>query len=459
MADLDLILTAASGSGGDADPTDHSGRHCLLLTRERDTSEMESLAEAVGLVIVETLVQSGRENVRSYLGSGRLDAIAAELASRNAAHPWMGVDLVLMHVNASPTQLVQLGSALDIECWDRVRLLLNLFTSKADSIDSRLQVRLAMLHADRSIMREVVRMRTKGEHLGHGAGGRHALESVMRTVDRELASLERKRRKRETSRRERRKRRARQGAKSIGLVGYTNAGKSSLFQMMAGKPVLIDDRLFSTLETAVGRLQASPRILMIDTIGFVDNLPSVLLDAFAATIDESAACELVLLVVDASDGPAEMERKLSTCLGELDAQREHLALERIQVVLSKADLVAERRLARYAEVIRRRGMGSPVSVSSVEGRGAAELREVIMSHLYGTPREVSILPPTTEHHRAVPAIIAGLHEIGHVLEQNEVGTEGGMCLTLWVDDSALSRMISRRNGQIMMNRGREGAFT
>ena len=83
--------------------------------------------------------------------------------------------------------------------------------------------------------------------------------------------------------------------KTIGLIGYTNAGKSSLFHAMAGKPVLIENQLFSTLETTIGRMQKSPRILMVDTIGFVDNLPTVLLDSFNSTIKESIISDLYFI--------------------------------------------------------------------------------------------------------------------------------------------------------------------
>ena len=174
------------------------------------------LAKAVGLEIVECVFQSGKENPRSFFGSGRLNAIAAELDVRNSAHPWYGVDLILVHTNTTSTQLVELNKILKIECWDRVRLLLNLFTNQANSVEAKLQVKLAMLQADRSIMRELANLQNRGERLGWGAGGRHDLENNMKVVEREIATLQRKKRRREISENERRKRRAKSRVKTIG---------------------------------------------------------------------------------------------------------------------------------------------------------------------------------------------------------------------------------------------------
>ena len=142
--------------------------------------------------MIECIFQSGRDSPRSFFGSGRLNVIAAELDARNSAHPWHEVDLILVHTNTSSTQLVELTKILGIECWDRVRLLLNLFTNQANSVEAKLQVKLAMLQADRTIMRELAHIQTKGERLGWGAGGRHALENNMKIVDREISSLVRK---------------------------------------------------------------------------------------------------------------------------------------------------------------------------------------------------------------------------------------------------------------------------
>ena len=137
------------------------------------------------------------------------------------------------------------------------------------------------------MLRELVNQQTTGERAGFGAGGKQAIQGVLTTVSRELAQLRKKQQKQALARQERRRQRVRGGARTVGLAGYTNAGKSSLFLALSGKEVLVEDKLFSTLETTVGRMEMSPRVLLADTIGFIDELPSDLLDAFHATLDLS----------------------------------------------------------------------------------------------------------------------------------------------------------------------------
>ncbi len=442
------------GSGGaniNTIQTENNGRKCILLHKKKNIEETLQLAKAVGLEIVECVFQSGKENPRSFFGSGRLNAIAAELDVRNSAHPWYGVDLILVHTNTTSTQLVELNKILKIECWDRVRLLLNLFTNQANSVEAKLQVKLAMLQADRSIMRELANLQNRGERLGWGAGGRHALENNMKVVEREIATLQRKKRRREISENERRKRRAKSRVKTIGLIGYTNAGKSSLFQSMAGKPVLIENQLFSTLETTIGRMQKSPRILMVDTIGFVDNLPSVLLDAFNSTIKESIVCDLILLIIDGNDDKNEFIRKLETTLRELDGLKEPFEFDKLQTVITKSDLITDKKLNELFEIVKRYDLATPINTSSVNKSGILKLRQRILSQLYGKPVSIDVFPATENHHSSQSAIIANLHELGHIIKETKIDTLDTLRVTLWVDDAVLNRYLSKKGDQIIIS--------
>ena len=311
------LLAGGGGLLSDEITLSHADRRAVLLTRDADTAEFEALAATLGIEVIEVLHQSGSPDPRTHMGRGRLESVGDEFFSGHSDHPWAGVDLVLVHATLLPRQLVNIHDVLTVEVWDRVRLLLELFTKHAASVEARTQVRIARLAADRLVLRELVRRATTGERLGYGAGGRHGWRGVLETVNREISSLRRRQNRHASARQERRRQRMRSGALTIGLAGYTNAGKSSLFAALSGKQVLVKDRLFSTLETTIGRMQASPRLLLVDTIGFIEQLPSDLLDAFSATLMESLECDLLLLLADASDSPAEISRRLKTCQREL----------------------------------------------------------------------------------------------------------------------------------------------
>ena len=304
-----------AGSGGvltEELRTSHSGRKALMLNREGNPSEFLSLAETMDIDVVEIISQKGRSNPRLHFGKGRLEAIRDELRMAPESHPWFGVDLILVNTNLTPRQLVNLTDLLQCETWDRVRLLLELFTQHASSVEARNQVRIARLNADRNILRELVNRETTGERLGFGAGGRTGWNFALSALSRELQTLKNRQKRYGKAIKERQRQRKASGAKTVGLAGYTNAGKSSLFAALCGKPVLVEDRYFSTLETTVGRMQFSPRILLVDTIGFIDEIPSDLLDAFSATLQESIDCDLLLLLLDASDSIPELIRKFET---------------------------------------------------------------------------------------------------------------------------------------------------
>jgi len=309
-----------SGSGGvllGEGRTQHEGRRALLLTRDEASEEFKALVKTMGIDVVETILQTGPDDPKGFLGSGKLEDISEELTSSSPQHPWYGVDLILLHTNATPRQLVNVHHRLQLEIWDRVRLLLSLFTAHASSVEARLQVRIAQLQSDRSVLRELVHRETTGERAGFGAGGANALQIVTQNLNRELAQLRKKQNRQSKAIGEHQRQRKKSGAKTVGLVGYTNAGKSTLFSVLSGKEVLIEDKLFSTLETTVGRFSKGPRILIADTIGFIDNIPNALLTAFKATFAEAIISDLLLVLIDATDSPSEIARKMSTTLREI----------------------------------------------------------------------------------------------------------------------------------------------
>ena len=458
MAKQDSNFEVLAGAGGVAlgeARTNHEGRKALLLVRgEDDTTEFRGLVSTMGIEIIEVLKQPGPIDPRGYFGKGRLQDLGDELKTRSQNHPWFGVDLVLIHTNTTPRQIVTVSDMVQIEVWDRVRLLLSLFTSHASSLEARTQVRIARLLSDRTVLRELANQTTSGERAGFGGGGVTALQAILANLNRELASLRKRQKKHANAQAERRKQRTRSGAMTVGIAGYTNAGKSSLFLKLSGKDVLVEDKLFSTLETTVGRMAASPRVLLADTIGFIDQIPNSTLDAFRATLAEALECDLLILLVDSSDEVLEIKRKLSTSRNEIfsryltneeDISNDILSEKAILVVLSKIEMVGHLELQDRVDLIQEFGFNAPIAISALEDIGLDELQEEILLRLFGPQIELTLHPSVDQ--RAIEGYVSDVYDCGLVTSK-ENNSDGSISIRVWIQSQSLSKLIANSNGRI-----------
>ena len=443
------LLAGMGGVNNSQSQSAHFGRKAIILSRDKNTDELISLAQTMGIEIVDVVIQKGKANSKTYLGTGKLQEISEELRMAGKGHSWHKVDLLLIHSNLKSSQLVNINDLTSIESWDRVRLLLELFTIHASSVEAKIQVRIARLLADRSVLRELINREHTGERLGFGAGGQTGWSNVMTAVGHEIAKLRRKLKKMDSSLSERRRQRSKSGALTVGLAGYTNVGKSSLFSALSGKPVLIKNQLFSTLETTVGRMANQPRILMVDTIGFIDNIPAELLDSFSATLQESLSCDMLLLLVDASDDPDEIRRKLATSrrelFGRIDDGNSHNTL----VVLTKIDLCTAEQISEAREIVHFYSPFESISVSSTTGIGIDELRSGIMTLLHGPPIGISVIPPKDEEQLELVELVARVHREALVIEV-EVDPKYTKILG-WIGKANLARLTKDHPEQIQIS--------
>ena len=447
------VLAGAGGVSLGEARTNHEQRKAILLVRgNEDTEEFCHLVETMGIIIVEKVNQSGVSDPKGYFGKGRLQDIADELRMRVEGHPWSGVDLVLIHTNATPRQLVAVSDLTQVEVWDRVRLLLSLFTSHANSLEARTQVRIARLQSDRTVLRELANQTTTGERAGYGGGGATALQSVITNVNRELATLRKRQKKYSKAQAERRKQRTRSGAVTVGIAGYTNAGKSSFFLKMSGKEVLVEDKLFSTLETTVGRLASSPRVLLADTIGFIDNLPNSTLDAFRATLAEALECDILLLLIDATDDSPEFERKLSTTRREINSRylgdddyTEPFLERKIMCVLTKIESLDPSELSEKMAIVSKYGYNKPMCISVHQEIGLLELQTEMLRRLFGKPRNLKVI--FDEANRGVEGFVSDVYESSMVISKT-TQKNGNISMRVWISEQSLARLISNSKGRI-----------
>jgi GTPase len=305
----------------DENPSDRDPRRAVLAAVrtsevsegefEQSVAELERLGQTLGLHVMDRVTQN-RDSLHAgtYLGSGKVAELKAALAVHKAG-------VVLLDHEVSPSQARNLEKALDAEILDRTAVILEIFHRHARSRVAKAQVEIVRLEymAPRLREQQKGRDRQRGGIGGKGAGesgmelDRRKIRDRVAELTRELAAMEQE----QETRRSRR-----QGLSRVALVGYTNAGKSTLMRTLTGSEVLVADKLFATLDTTVRALhpESKPRILVSDTVGFIKKLPHGLVASFKSTLDEALEASLLLQVVDASD-PA-FEQQLAVTDSVLD---------------------------------------------------------------------------------------------------------------------------------------------
>ena len=304
------------------------------VSEERERlSELGELAQFTDVVVLDTLVQRRAKLDRRYLvGKGKIEELVIQSLQK-------GADLIIFDRNLTPAQVRSIAAATDLKILDRTQLILDIFARGAQSREGKLQVELAQL---RYMLPRLTEMDTALSRLTGGIGGRGPGETKLE-IDRRRArdriarlqrSIEEIRRKRG----ERRKRRLGKGLPIVTLVGYTNAGKSSLLNRLTESTVAAGNRMFETLDPTTRRLRVpvEKEVLLADTVGFIRDLPPELIEAFRATLEEIETSVLILHVVDASS-PESRERmdSVATILSELE-------LDDIPqlVIFNKSDLLS-----------------------------------------------------------------------------------------------------------------------
>ncbi len=280
---------------------------------EYDAAELRELARAAGVAVADVFVQQRpRPDPRTVVGEGRLRDLGIRAFQQ-------GVDLVIFDCDLTPAQARNLGERLELRAIDRTQLILDIFAQRARSRDGKLQVELAQLRyrLPRLAQRDDSLSRLAGGIGGRGPGETR-LEVDRRRVRDRVARLERTLKRLRHERQGRRRRRSRRGVPVLSIVGYTNAGKSTLLRALTRAEVAIGDRMFATLDPTSRRLRF-PRereVIVSDTVGFIRDLPPELKDAFRATLEELSEADVFLHVVDAA--APDLERRLAAVRGVLD---------------------------------------------------------------------------------------------------------------------------------------------
>ncbi len=359
------------------------------LDFDHSMEELENLAEACEIEAAAQIVQNlPMVNNAFYIGTGKVEEVKNLVSMLDA-------DCVIFDNSLTPSQQRNLQNQLEVPVWDRTNLILEIFDRRARTKEARLQVESANLQY---LLPRLVGMRDalsrQGGGLSNKGAGEKKLELDRRRIEKRISELNRELKVMEKDRETQRKRRKESELPSVALVGYTNAGKSTLMNKMLDiwmgdteKKVLEKDMLFATLDTTVRRISPGDNrdFLLSDTVGFISQLPHTLVKAFRSTLEEACTADLLLQVVDFSD-PHHREQMEVTqeTLKELQAGQIPCLY-----VMNKADLVMEE--SELPKVL-----GDRIYLSAKQGIGLAELLELIQKKLFGDYRECTFLIPYTD---------------------------------------------------------------
>jgi GTP-binding protein HflX len=331
--------------------------------------EIRGLAKSAGLVVVGSMLQKRHQvDIATYIGSGKVE----ELKELVLAHE---ADLVIFDNDLGPAQTRNLEKHLGVKVIDRTEVILDIFATRARSHEAHLQVELAQLEY---AMPRLKRMWTHLSRYKGGIGvrgpGEKQLEEDRRLVMHRIQDLKAKLAK--VQARKEREVAGRGDAPTVSLVGYTNAGKSTLMNALTDAGVLVEDKLFATLDTRTRRwrFRGGGQVLLSDTVGFIRSLPHGLVASFKATLEEARQADLLLHVVDASSPEAEQQiRAVKDVLDELGLA-EHPTI----LVLNKADRVPDRS---FLDVLRAHHRDS-VTISAAAGDGLDRLEQAVRESLH-----------------------------------------------------------------------------
>ncbi len=369
----------------------------------RSMAELAELARTAGAEVAGRVVQRRTRIVGStYIGKGKLEELGETAAE-------LGAKLVIFDNDLSPGQGKNLEKFLRIKVIDRSELILDIFATHARTETAKLQVELAQLEY---ALPRLTRLWDHLSRLGGGIGtrgpGETQLEVDRRKVRERITRLRKHLARIEKSRAVQRK--ARRAGVTASLVGYTNAGKSTLLNRLAGSGVYVADELFATLDTTsrVIDLDKDYRFVLSDTVGFIRKLPHGLVESFKATLSEVRESDFLLHVVDASSDDAEQQiETVKGVLGELGVREKPIML-----VLNKEDRIDDP-LA-LSELLNRHGPG--LAVSARNGAGIDELREAIRREVASRGVVIDLDIPAADS-----AAVARVHREGEVLEKEFVG--------------------------------------
>ncbi len=359
--------------------------------------EAKSLVESLQNKIVKVFTQKYLDRAEYGMGSGK----AEEIKNFVKEHSMDEIQQLIVDEHLTTRQIHNLEKLTELQVIDRERLILNIFSSRATTTESKLQIELAEIKYQFPRVREASKIIAHSESPGKGGMGEYVVNVKLRELKRQMSFIQQKleyaRRKRELYHRQRME----TNLPVVSLVGYTSSGKTTLFNLLTESNKEVSDELFTTLSTTTRSLKFNnnknnnnSKVLLVDTIGFISRLPHYMFDAFKSTLEESLGADLILLLIDSSEEIQDIRMKYSSCwtvLGELGVDK-----SKVCVVLTKYDdknIHSEK----IKEIANSLELSDPMVISSKGGYGIRKLKTMIGQMLLLSHHDRSAIITKSSH--------------------------------------------------------------
>ncbi|MBN1406010.1 MAG: GTPase HflX [Candidatus Omnitrophica bacterium] len=369
-------------------------------------NELRELARSANKVEVmdEIVVSLEKPRPDLFIGKGKAEEIHTLIHLHNEE-----IDTVIFNENLSSTQQRNLEEALGVKVIDRTQLILDIFARRAHSIDGKLQVELAQLeYLKPRLTGKGVMLSRLGGGIGTSGPGEQKLEVDRRRISKRISKIREELKITKQRRLQRRYTRKEHYLTTVALVGYTNAGKSTLLKALTNESVYIDDMLFSTLDTTSHQLilPNNQKILLIDTVGFLHNLPHGLIEAFKATLEEVIQADLLIHVADISNPSLnQLMDSVYKVLKELDAENKPMIVALNKIDKAGDNLDAKKLCKKFNDCI---------AISAIKKEGLSQLIDMIMKKFSGLLADIDMLIP---YHNM--NLLNMIYNEGNVLERKD----------------------------------------
>ncbi len=395
-------------------------KKAILISLEDSTSEIIQLAETLGYSILKTFTQHRTNpDVNYYIGSGKVNEINDYFEDTDDS-----IDLIIVNGELKPSQWFALEKKLETDVYDRIRLILAIFEEHAERREALLQVKLAQLQYERPYVRELIHRAKAGEHPGLMAGGEYQVDDYYEMIKRQSKKIREDLQKIRENRELQRQTRSQSGFYSVSLAGYTNAGKSSLMNLLSGEKVKVEEQLFSTLSTTTRSISTKNKekqipILLTDTVGFIENLPACIIDAFHSTLEEIELADVVVLVVDGSEAKEIVEKKLRVSINEL---RNIGVGAPIIIALNKIDVIDTTSLETLKDYLEDTGIIEDHTIVTISVKEQKNIEELLKTIYDSLPHMVKITfqLPLEEHSQRFISQLYGKTKVLHITYGSEI---------------------------------------